>query len=94
MDQPADVPPPLTALTEDERLFRRSVLEFAERDLRPLVRDMDEHARIPRELLDKLFGLGVMGIEIPEELGGAGARPPGSGSAAMASWACAGIEFV
>ena len=74
MDQPADVPPPLTALTEDERLFRRSVLEFADRDLRPLVRDMDEHARIPRELLDKLFGLGVMGIEIPEELGGAGAR--------------------
>ena len=74
MDQPADVPPPLTALTEDERLFRRSVFEFAERDLRPLVRDMDEHARIPRELVDKLFGLGVMGIEIPEELGGAGAR--------------------
>jgi len=74
VDQPADVPPPLTALTEDERLFRRSVLEFADRDVRPLVRDMDEHARIPRELLDKLFGLGVMGIEIPEELGGAGAR--------------------
>jgi len=74
VDQRADVPPPLTALTEDERLFRRSVLEFAERDLRPLVRDMDEHARIPRELVDKLFGLGVMGIEIPEELGGAGAR--------------------
>ena len=64
---------PLTALAEDERLFRDSVEEFADREIRPLVRDMDEHAKIPRELIDKLFDLGVMGIEIPESFGGAGA---------------------
>jgi short/branched chain acyl-CoA dehydrogenase len=66
--------PALTALSEDERLFRDSVYEFADREIRPLVRDMDEHAKIPRELVDKLFDLGVMGIEVPEAFGGAGAR--------------------
>jgi alkylation response protein AidB-like acyl-CoA dehydrogenase len=65
--------PPLTALAEDERLFRDSVYEFADREIRPLVREMDEHAKIPRALVDKLFDLGVMGIEIPESFGGGGA---------------------
>ena len=65
--------PPLTQLAEDEVLFRDSVYEFADREIRPLVRAMDEHAKIPRELIAKLFDLGVMGIEIPESLGGAGA---------------------
>jgi alkylation response protein AidB-like acyl-CoA dehydrogenase len=60
-------------LAEDEELFRSSVLEFAEGRIRPLVREMDEHAKIPRSLIDELFELGVMGIEIPEALGGAGA---------------------
>lgn len=63
----------LTTLSEDERLFHDSVLEFADREIRPLVRDMDEHQKIPRTLIDKLFDLGVMGIEIPEMYGGAGA---------------------
>jgi alkylation response protein AidB-like acyl-CoA dehydrogenase len=63
----------LTMLSEDERLFRESVYEFADREVRPLVREMDEHAKIPRGLIDKLFDLGVMGIEIPESFGGAGA---------------------
>ena len=65
--------PALTALSEDESLFRDSVYEFADREIRPLVREMDEHAKIPRQLIDKLFDLGVMGIEIPETFGGAGA---------------------
>jgi len=65
---------PLTVLTEDEQLLRDSVLEFADQRVRPLVRDMDEHAKMPRDLIDDLFGLGVMGIEIPESYGGAGAR--------------------
>src|SRR6185503_12565038 len=65
--------PALTVLSEDERLFRDSVYEFADREIRPLVRDMDEHAKIPPALIDKLFGLGVMAIEIPESFGGAGA---------------------
>ena len=65
--------PPLTVLSEDERLFRDSVYAFADREVRPLVREMDEHARIPRDLIKQLFDLGVMGIEIPEAYGGAGA---------------------
>jgi alkylation response protein AidB-like acyl-CoA dehydrogenase len=64
---------PLTLLAEDEVLFRDSVREFAEAQIRPLVREMDEHAKIPRSLVDQLFDLGVMGIEIPETYGGAGA---------------------
>jgi alkylation response protein AidB-like acyl-CoA dehydrogenase len=65
--------PALTTLAEDERLFHDSVYEFADREIRPLAREMDEHAKIPRELIMKLFDLGVMGIEIPESYGGAGA---------------------
>jgi alkylation response protein AidB-like acyl-CoA dehydrogenase len=64
---------PLTALADDERLFRDSVFEFADREVRPRVREMDEHAKIPRDLIDGLFGLGVMGIEIPDAHGGGGA---------------------
>jgi alkylation response protein AidB-like acyl-CoA dehydrogenase len=60
-------------LSDDERLFRQSVLEFASREIRPHVREMDEHAKIPSTLVDGLFELGVMGIEIPESYGGAGA---------------------
>jgi alkylation response protein AidB-like acyl-CoA dehydrogenase len=65
--------PALTTLSEDERLFRDSVYEFANREIRPLSREMDERAKIPQALIDKLFGLGVMSIEIPEEFGGSGA---------------------
>jgi alkylation response protein AidB-like acyl-CoA dehydrogenase len=67
------VPSALTTLTEDEQLLRDSVYEFADREVRPLVRDMDEHAKMPRHLIDRLYDLGVMGIEIPEDHGGAGA---------------------
>jgi alkylation response protein AidB-like acyl-CoA dehydrogenase len=63
---------PLTTLAEDEQIFRDSVREFAEAQIRPLVREMDEHAKISKELITRLFDLGVMGIEIPESYGGAG----------------------
>ena len=63
----------LTILDDDERLFRDSVFEFADREIRPLVREMDDKAHIPRSLIDGLFDLGVMGIGIPEAHGGAGA---------------------
>ncbi len=64
---------PLTRLSQDETLFRDSVYEFADREIRPLVREMDEHAKISPQLLASLFDLGVMGIEVPEAHGGAGA---------------------
>jgi alkylation response protein AidB-like acyl-CoA dehydrogenase len=63
---------PLTIFSEDEALLRDSVREFADARVRPLVREMDEHAKIPRELIERLFELGVMGIEIPEIYGGSG----------------------
>ena len=66
------MPTPLTTLADDERLFRDSVYEFADREIRPHVRHMDEEAKIPRQLIDRLFELGVMGIEVPEAFGGAG----------------------
>jgi len=64
---------PLTVLSDDERLFRDSVYQFADREIRPLVREMDEHAKIPQHVIDKLFEMGLMGIEIPEAHGGGGA---------------------
>ena len=73
MQQQVEILLPLTRLSEDEALFRDSVYEFADREIRPLVREMDEHQKIPRELIDKLFEMGVMGIEIPEAFGGTGA---------------------
>jgi alkylation response protein AidB-like acyl-CoA dehydrogenase len=60
-------------LSDDEALFRNSVFEFANQEIRPLVRQMDEQAAIPRSLIDKLFELGVMAIEVPDAHGGAGA---------------------
>jgi len=72
--QTADYAQPLTVLAEDEIIFRDSVRQFADARVRPLVREMDEHAKIPRSLVDQLFELGVMGIEVPETYGGAGGR--------------------
>jgi alkylation response protein AidB-like acyl-CoA dehydrogenase len=65
---------PLTRLSEDEQLFKNSVYAFADREVRPRVRAMDEQATMPGDLVGGLFSLGVMGIEVPEELGGSGGR--------------------
>jgi short-chain 2-methylacyl-CoA dehydrogenase len=64
---------PLTDLSEEERMFRDQVRDFAEERVRPLVRRMDEESKIPRDLIDACFELGIMGVEIPDDLGGAGA---------------------
>ena len=69
----ADARSALTRLSEDEVLLRQSVREFAESRVRPIVREMDDQARLSRPLIDELFALGVMGIEIPEAFGGGGA---------------------
>ncbi len=63
---------PLTSLSEDEQMFRTSVREFAEGELRPRVEQMDEEAKLDPALLKECFDLGIMGIETPEEFGGAG----------------------
>jgi alkylation response protein AidB-like acyl-CoA dehydrogenase len=65
MPQIADSSPPLTEFAEDERIFRDTVRSFAAVQVQPLVREMDEQATIPRHLIDQLFELGVMGIEVP-----------------------------
>jgi alkylation response protein AidB-like acyl-CoA dehydrogenase len=65
--------PALSRLSEDEQLFADSVYEFADKEVRPLVHEMDEHAKLDKSLIPKLFDLGIMAIEIPEEYGGAGA---------------------
>ncbi len=64
--------PPLTVLSEDEVLLRQSVSEFAEAQVRPLIREMDDAAKFSPRLIEELFKLGVMSVEIPEAHGGAG----------------------
>ncbi|PYP85560.1 MAG: acyl-CoA dehydrogenase [Candidatus Angelobacter sp. Gp1-AA117] len=65
-------PQPLVALTEDELLFRDNVRQFADESIRPKVREMDEKGVFEHSLIDQFFQLGMMGIEIPEQYGGAG----------------------
>jgi len=63
---------PLTTLSEDEQMFRASVREFAEGELRQRVEEMDEQAKLDPSLIKQCFDLGLMAIETPEEFGGAG----------------------
>ena len=65
-------PPPLTQLSEDENLFYSTVRQFAEEAIGPRVRAMDDDQQFAAGLVKQLFELGLMGIEVPEELGGAG----------------------
>ena len=65
-------PPPLSKLGEDEALFFDSVLEFAEREIGPYVRTMDEAGELRLDILEQLFEFGLMSIEVPEEYGGQG----------------------
>jgi alkylation response protein AidB-like acyl-CoA dehydrogenase len=63
--------PALTQLTDEERMFRDSVLAFAREQVAPKVAAMDHDAVLDKSLLPALFELGVMGIEVPSEWGGA-----------------------
>src|SRR5205809_1483943 len=65
-------PAPLTNLTEDEVLFRDNVRQFAEEKVRPLAKEMDEKGVFDHGLVEQFFQLGLMGIEVPEQFGGAG----------------------
>lgn len=64
--------PALTMLSEDELAFKEAVRSFAEAEIRPRVSSMDEAAAMDPQLVKKLFEMGLMGIETPESLGGAG----------------------
>jgi alkylation response protein AidB-like acyl-CoA dehydrogenase len=58
--------------TDEQQLLRRSVREFAETEIRPHVREWDEQQHFPRELVPKMAALGLLGIQFPEQYGGAG----------------------
>ena len=64
---------PITTLTQDEQIMRDTVRRFAQRKIAPLVREMDETQKLNPEILRELFSLGLMGLEIPVDLGGSGA---------------------
>ena len=68
----ANAPQPLSVLSEEEELFRQTVREFAETEVGPHVHEMDEASQFKPELITKFFELGLMGIEVPEQYGGAG----------------------
>jgi butyryl-CoA dehydrogenase/short/branched chain acyl-CoA dehydrogenase len=63
---------PLTVLSEEEQMFAESVRDFATEKIRPLVAKMDHDAAMDKSLISSFFELGIMGIEVPEQWGGAG----------------------
>jgi butyryl-CoA dehydrogenase/short/branched chain acyl-CoA dehydrogenase len=67
-------PAPITSLTEDEILFRDNVRQFADDKVQPLAKEMDEKGIFDKGLIEQFFQLGLMGIEIPEQYGGAGGK--------------------
>jgi alkylation response protein AidB-like acyl-CoA dehydrogenase len=74
MDAPAaeTIPTPLSTLTAEEQILQETVRKFARKEIAPLVREMDEAQKMSPKLIARLFDLGLMGIEIPEEYGGVG----------------------
>jgi alkylation response protein AidB-like acyl-CoA dehydrogenase len=65
-------PQALSMLSEEEQMFRQAVRDFAESEIRPHVSRMDEAGQFDPDLLRKLYDMGLMAIEAPEQLGGAG----------------------
>ena len=63
--------PPLTVLSEDEELFRDAVAGFAANEVRPRVSAMERAGKFDPALIAKYFEMGLMGIEVPEQYGGA-----------------------
>src|SRR6478672_10049739 len=60
-------------LTETQTLVQKSARDFAQRVIMPQAHDIDEHERFPKEILKGLADLGLMAVNVPEELGGSGA---------------------
>jgi len=67
-----DARPPLTQLSEDEEAFREAVRTFAQGEIAPRARAMEEAGQYDADLLPKLFEMGLMGVDVPEAYGGAG----------------------
>ena len=65
--------PALTVLSEEERMFREAVRDFAESEIAPRVQEMDRAGKLDPALVEQLFEMGLMGVEIPEAYGGTGA---------------------
>jgi len=63
---------PLTTINDEETLFRQSVREFSDQQIKPLAAEMDEAGKFSADLIKQLFDLGLMGIAIPEQYGGQG----------------------
>lgn len=63
---------PLTMLSEDEEMFRSEVAKFAQQQILPRVSSMDEEAHLDPGLVRAAFEMGLMGIEVPQELEGSG----------------------
>ena len=60
-------------LSEEHQLVRRTVRDFAVQRVAPIAEELDREHRFPYELVKELAELGLMGMTIPEEYGGAGA---------------------
>jgi alkylation response protein AidB-like acyl-CoA dehydrogenase len=71
MSETLTAAPALTALSEEEELFRQSVRDFATTEVLPHVAEMDEAGKFRPDLIQKFFEMGLMGIEVPERWGGA-----------------------
>ena len=68
----SEIHPALTSLSDEEQMFREAVRDFSTSEIAPLVSQMDQSRELDAGLISQLFELGLMGIEIPEEFGGAG----------------------
>src|SRR5689334_2285752 len=63
---------PLTVLSEDEQMFRDAVRDFAEREVAPKVASMEAKQEFDRSLIPQFAELGLLGIDVSSDLGGAG----------------------
>ena len=60
------------SLTEDQKMLKTMVADFASKELEPIAAQIDEESRFPAESIPKMAGLGLPGVGFPEELGGSG----------------------
>lgn len=72
MEQVEQIMPPLTKLTEDEKMLQEAARDFAESVIKPKVHEMDEAAKLDPDLVQDFFDMGLMGVEIPEKYRGGG----------------------